>query len=99
MLVKSVIIQLEGGYTIERLAGLGFTQNGNSWEFDGKLHTYIFTPTAKRLLTITIGPRALDWRTDHAWGTPHEITFPQVKDWVGKCVGVLEGKDAKPKHD
>ena len=89
MLVKSIIIQLEGDYDIGRLVSLGFVKDDNSWTFYGKLHNYIFTPTAKRLLTITIGQRAPDWRTDYEFGLPHEITFPQVKDWVGKCVDVL----------
>jgi len=90
--VKSIIIQLEGDYDAGRLATLGFVKHGNSWEFDGKLHTYVFTPTAKRLLTVTIGQRIPDWRTDYEFGLPHAITFPQVENWVGRCVNTIEGK-------
>ena len=91
--VKSIVIELQGPYDIDRLQRLGFRMDDMArWIFDGKLHRYMIQSTASRQLRITISPRPPDWRTDHASGTPREITFPQIRDWIGKCVDVLEGK-------
>ena len=88
MKVNSVVIKLEGNFDINRLSVLNFKRNGlGCWIFDGKMHRYIFESTGLNSIKITIREKP---HPKASFGLLHQITFRQIRDWVGKCVDTIE---------
>jgi hypothetical protein len=86
MNIISIAINLEGKYSLANLASLGFKQFADTrWRFNGKVHRYIFDPIDNDAVRVIIAEKP---GSNH--GLPHQITFGQIKDWVGKCVDTIE---------
>lgn len=84
--VKSVTIYLSGRVNLKNLESLGYKPLRHAWIFTGKMHTYEFKEEYPGMTKVTILGRKDGKETTKL--IP-EITFSQVKDWIGKSVEVI----------
>lgn len=93
MIVDSVIIRLSGKpgtFHLNKLKDLGYRRTlkggfGREWYFDGKQHRYLFRSHGAKEVEIVITKASAS-----GIDLIPEITFSQIKDWIGKSVNHIE---------
>jgi len=85
MKVDLIAIKLSGKFKIENLKELGYQQKGNIWWFDGFQHRYIFKVISEKEIEVTIKKKP-----SSLIELMHDITFEQLKDWVGRSVNTID---------